>query len=107
MKVVVPHRRTVEEAIVIVDRSANELFSNGAGQTFRLFDQKKRWNGPLMNFSLIARVGFLSLPVSGRVLIDDVNVTVHCELPPLVKVFAGEDKIRAGVERQVRGMLRG
>jgi hypothetical protein len=38
-------------------------------------------------------------------VVDEVNVTVHCELPALVKTFIGEDKIRAGVERKVRGML--
>jgi hypothetical protein len=58
-----------------------------------------------MDFSLTARLGFISLPISGNVVVDEVNVTVHCELPALVKTFVGEDKIRAGVERKVRGML--
>ena len=53
-----------------------------------------------MDFSLTARLGFISLPISGMVVIDDTNVTVHCELPPLVKTFVGEDKIRASVMKE-------
>src|SRR3954447_7979767 len=105
MKVIVPHYTSVEEAIVIVDRSADDLFENAAGSVVELIERKKGWNGPHMIFSLTARLGFISLPLSGTVIVDDINVTVHCELPPLVKAFVGEDKIRAGVERKVRGML--
>lgn len=106
MKVIVPHRTTVEEAIVIVDRSADDLFEGAGGGSVELVDRRKGWNGPLMDFSLTARVGFISLPISGNVVVDEINVTVHCELPALVKTFVGEDKIRAGVERKVRGMLK-
>ena len=105
MTVIVPHHTTVEEAILIVDRSANDLFDGAGGGAVELVERKKGWNGPLMDFSLTARLGFISLPISGNVVVDEVNVTVHCELPALVKTFVGEDKIRAGVERKVRGML--
>lgn len=106
MIVIVPHYTTVEEAILIVDRSANDLFAGAAGGTVELVDRRQSWNGPLMDFSLTARVGFISLPISGNVAIDEINVTVRCELPALVKTFVGEEKIRAGVERKVRGMLK-
>jgi hypothetical protein len=106
VKVIVPHYTTVEEAIVIVDRSADDLFDGAGGGSVELADRKKNWNGPLMGFSLTARVGFISLPISGMVVVDETNVTVHCELPTLVKTFVGEDRIRSSVERKVRGMLR-
>lgn len=105
MIVIVPHYTTVEEAIVIVDKSADHLFDNAAGGSVELAERKKGWNGPTMDFSLTARVGFISLPISGVVVVDEVNVTVHCELPTLVKTFVGEDRIRSGVEKKVRGML--
>jgi hypothetical protein len=105
VKVIVPHYTTVEEAIVIVDRSAEDLFDGAGGGSVELVERKKGWKGPLMDFSLTARVGFISLPISGMVVVDEVNVTVNCELPALVKTFVGEDKIRASVERKVRGML--
>lgn len=105
MTVTVPHNTTVEEAIQIVDRSADGLFAGVAGGAVELADRKQQWNGPRMAFSLTARVGFIALPISGTVIVDDINVTVFCELPPVIKTFVGEDKIRAGVDRKVRAML--
>jgi hypothetical protein len=105
MKVIVPHHTTAEKAIEIVDRSANGLFDGAGGGSVELVEHKKDWNGQIMDFSVTAKVGFVSLPISGVVVVDDVNVTVDCELPAMVKTFVGEDKIRTGVERKVRGML--
>jgi hypothetical protein len=105
VKVIVPHYTTVEEAILMVDKSANDLFEGAGGGAVELIERKTGWNGPEMDFSLTARWGFLSLPISGNVVVDEINVTVHCELPALVKTFVGEDKIRLSVERKVRGML--
>jgi hypothetical protein len=105
MTVIVPHRTTVEQAMGIVDRSAYDLFDGVAGASVELVDRKKNWRGPRMDFSLTAQAGFISVPISGVVVVDEVNVTVHCELPELVKKFVGEDKMRVGVERKMRGVL--
>jgi hypothetical protein len=103
--VVVPHGTTVEEAIMLVDRSANDLFDGVGGESVELVERQRNWNGPLMDFSATARAGFISLPISGVVVVDEVNVTVQCELPAAAKTFIGEGKISARVERKVRGML--
>ena len=105
MTIIIPHRTTAENAILMVDRSANTLFEGAGGSPVELVDRKKNWNGPVMDFSLTARMGFVSVPISGTVAVDDVNVTVQCELPGIVKQFIGEDKIRAGMDRKIRGML--
>ncbi len=106
MKVIVPHHTTIEEAIRIVDRSADDLFEGAGGGSVELADRKKQWAGSRMNFSLTARLGFIAMPISGIVVVDASEVTVHCELPGLVKTFVGEEKIRAGIEGKVRRMLR-
>jgi hypothetical protein len=105
MTVIVPHHTTVESAIGIVDRSADNLFEDVAGGLVELVDQKHDWKGPHMDFSLTARAGFVSVPISGTIVVDEVNVTVYCELPAMVQKFVGEDKIYGSVERRVRGML--
>jgi hypothetical protein len=105
MTIIVPHRTTAEKAISIVDRSANTLFEGVGGSPVELVDRKKNWHGPVMDFSLTARVGFISVPIAGTVTVDSVNVTVQCELPGIVKQFIGEDKIQASVDRTIRGML--
>jgi hypothetical protein len=105
MTVIVPHHTTVESAIGIVDRSADNLFEDVAGGLVELVDRKHEWKGPRMDFSLTAQAGFVSVPISGTVVVDEVNVTVHCELPAVVQKFVGEDKIHASVERKVSRML--
>jgi hypothetical protein len=105
LTIIVPHHTTTEKAIGMVDRSANDLFEIPGASIVQLVDRKKSWKGPVMDFSLTAQLGFISVPISGTATVDDVNVTVQCELPKLVSQFIGEDKVRAGVEQKVRGML--
>jgi hypothetical protein len=107
MTVTVPHRTTVEAAMGIADRSAYDLFEGVAGESVELVDRKKDWNGRQMDFSLTARAGFISVPIAGTVVVDEVNVTVYCELPDVVKTFVGEEKVRDGIERKMRGLLEG
>jgi hypothetical protein len=105
MTVIIPHKKTKEEAIRLVDSQADHLFEIPGGGAVQLTNHRKNWNGATMDFSVTASVGFISLPISGTVLVDDTNITVNVELPTLVSKFIGEDKIRAGVEGRVRGML--
>jgi hypothetical protein len=107
MKVIVPHDKTMDEAIEIVDRSADHLFDYASGGHVQLTDRKKGWDGPKMDFSLIARLGIIALPIAGVVVIDDFDITVDCELPPLVKMLVSEDSIRRGVQKKVLAMLAG
>lgn len=105
MTVIVPHNTTAEKAIAAIDASANRLFEGAAGSSVQLTDQKKSWNGRVMDFSLVARLGFVAVPLSGTIAVDDVNVTVQCEPPAIVARLLGDDKFRAGIEGKIRGML--
>jgi hypothetical protein len=106
MKIVVAHNTTLEKAMEMVDKSSDDLFDFGS-KAVEFTDRKRTWTGPRMDFSMVANVGFISLPLTGSVLVDDVNVTIDVELPALAKNFIGEDKIRASVEQKVRGLLSG
>jgi hypothetical protein len=105
MTVIIPHHKTKEEAIRLVDGHVENLFEIPGTGAVQLTDQRRNWNGSTLEFSMTARFGFIALPMSGTVAIDDTNVTVNVELPTLVTTFIGEDKLRAGVEGKVRGML--
>lgn len=105
MTVIVPHRTTAEKAISNIDHSWDRLFEGIGGAPVQLTDEKKSWTGRTMSFSLTARVGFIAVPISGTVSVDEVNVTVQCELPGIVDKFIGEDKVRAGIEQKMRGLL--
>lgn len=106
MKVVVPHNTTREKAIAMVDRSAGDLLDMGS-KAIEMVNPQRRWTGPRMEFSMTARVGFISLPLSGSVLVEEVDVTIDIDLPPMAKNFIGEENIRARVEHKIRGALSG
>ena len=105
MTLIVPHNRTREAAIAHIDHGADQLFSGAAGGVVEIVDQKKEWNGSTMNFSFAGKLGVVSIPVSGTLDVDDTNVTVRCDLPPVVKNFIGEEKISGGIEKQLRRLL--
>ena len=105
MTLIVPHRSTPEKAIETIDQTWNRLFEGFGGASVQLTDQTKNWNGRTMSFSVTARLGFIAVPISGTVAVDEVNVTVQCELPAIVNKFVGEEKVRAGLESKIRGML--
>lgn len=107
MEIIVPHHTTAEKAKEAVDRSSDQLFAGMGGSAVELADQKKSWAGPVMDFSLTVKAGFISVPISGNVKVDDTNVTISCELPAIAKTFVGEGKIRSAVEGRVREMLAG
>lgn len=105
MTIIIPHKTTAEKAIAMVDNSANSLFESTAGPHVQLTDKTRSWSGSTMNFGVTARVGFISVPISGTIVVDATNVTINCPLPALVNQFIGEEKIRAALEGRVRAVL--
>jgi len=105
MTVIFPHHRTKAEAISIIDKGSSDLFSGVVGSGVELADQKKEWNGSTMNFSFTGRLGFVSVPITGAISVDDVNAVVVCNLPPMVQNFIGEDKVSASIEKQLQRLL--
>ncbi len=104
MILIVPHNKTRQEATAIV-AAAKDLFSEAAGGAVAIVDEKRQWNGSSMAFSFVGKAGFISVPVAGTLEVDDTNVTVKSELPPMVKNYIGEDKVAAGIEKQLRRLL--
>ncbi len=104
MTLVVPHHKTRQEAIAII-AADDDLFAGAAGGSVEIVDQRKVWRGSSMAFSFVGRVGFISVPVSGTLRVDDVNVTVTSDLPPMVKNYVGEEKVAAAIEKQLRRVL--
>jgi hypothetical protein len=107
MTVVVPHGSTREKAIATMDRVVDQLLTGAGGSSFQVTNKQQSWNGSVMSFSFVGKLGFVSLPIAGTVAVDDVNVTVNIDLPPVVKSFVGEEKVRAIVDENVRAMLAG
>jgi len=107
LTVIVPHNKTQQEAIGIIDRAAGDLFDGAAGDSVQIVDPKKEWSGSTMAFSLTGQVGFIKVPLSGTVDVDQQNVTVTCELPAMVRNFVGEEKVKAGIAEKVGELMAG
>lgn len=105
MTVVIPHHKTRLEAVGEVDKAATALFASVVNGPVQLAEQKKAWQGSVMTFSFVGKMGFVSVPFSGTAAVDDKNITIECELPGIIKNLIGEEKIRAGIEQKVKGLL--
>ena len=104
MRVTISHKKTKAQAIQAVDRAIDEVFGAAALGPVTVINQKKNWNESTMTFSLTAKMGFLTNPISGTVEVTDTDVTIDADLGMLNKLFP-EEKVRATVESRVRGLL--
>lgn len=105
MRITVTHNKGLQGARKLVDESATELFKGMPGTPVQLVDQQKRWDGDTMHYSFTGKMGFFSAPVKGWIQVTEKDVTIECELPDLVKKFMPEDKVKAGIESRIRGLL--
>jgi hypothetical protein len=104
MRVVVAHHSTQQAAMGALDGASDGLLGAGI-KNILIVDQQKIWDGPVMKFSFTGKLGFISIPLAGTVAVDDTNVTLECELPPLVKNLLGEETFRVMMEDNVRAMV--
>jgi hypothetical protein len=105
MTIIIPHHKTKTEVVGIIDKATDQLFQNGLGETAKIVDPKKEWVESTMNFSLTGKMGFISVPFTGTVAVDDVNLVAEFELPPMVKNFLGEEKVRNGVTGKIKELI--
>lgn len=104
MTVQVPHGLTKAEAMAKIDAGSVGLFDFGSKHV-EMTDQKKEWSGDTLRFSLTAKAGFIALPISGTILVDNASATVDCDLPNLAKQFVGEEKVAASVRKRLEAAL--
>jgi hypothetical protein len=88
-----------------MDRCLDHLLGGIGGSNVEILDKEKTWSGSSMRFSFTGKVGYISVPLTGTIEVEEANVIVDIDLPPVVKSFLGEDKIRRIVETNVREML--
>jgi hypothetical protein len=105
MRLSVAHGKTAAEVIELLDKGVDGLFAGAAGSSMEIANSTKEWIGSTLHFSFTSRMGFIALPISGTVDVDDINVVLEVELPVLVKTFVGESVIAASVEKKVQALL--
>ncbi len=104
MKVSVPHTRPRLEVVQILDQPLGTLFAGAVGG-LQIADERRSWSESTMTFSFVGRIGFISIPLAGVMEVQETLVIVEVELPPMVNMFVGEEKVRAGLEREIRALV--
>ena len=103
MRISVSHNKPKEEIIKAVDRSFTDLFQ-GTDLPLKIANPQKSWTGSIMNFSLTAKLGFLSTPIKGFVEVTDREVIVDADLG-LFERMIPQEKAREVLSSKVRGLL--
>jgi hypothetical protein len=105
MRVEVAHQLGKDAAMPVIDRCLDHILGGVGGSSIQIVDKQQSWTASQMRFSFTGRVGYISVPLAGTIDVNDANVIVDMDLPPIVKTFLGEEKIRRIVETNVREML--
>ena len=105
MRIIIPNKKSVEETKQIVERSMEDLFRSAAGGVIQITDVSKSWSGDTMTFVFKAGVAFLITPIEGTVAVTAQEVTIDVVIPEAFRRFISEDKMKAGIETRVRGLL--
>ena len=104
MRITISHNKGRAQMIQIVDRAFDEVFKGVAQVPVTITNQQKSWQGPLLTFSLLAKMGFISNPISGTVAVTDTDVTFDADLGMLAKLIPAE-KIQTALQTRLRGLL--
>lgn len=105
MRVTVSHKKSKAEVSKIVNDAVDQLFTGVPGAPVQITNQHKQWEGDKMNFSFTGKMGFFTSSLKGNAHVTDQDVTIELDLPPMLKNFVPEDKLRAQVESRVKGLL--
>jgi hypothetical protein len=104
MRITIAHSKGQQQMIQTVDRAFEEAFRGVVPGPLTISDQQKAWQGSVMKFSLIARLGFIKNPISGTVEVTERDVTIDADLGMLGNLIpAGE--VRSNLETRFRKLL--
>jgi hypothetical protein len=105
MRITISHNRSKEEVMESVDRSFDELFEGAPGLPVRLTVKQRSWQGSILSFSLTAKLGLLSTPISGTVEVTDHDVTVDADLGVFNRLVP-EKTVREVIGNRIKGLLK-
>jgi hypothetical protein len=105
MRITISHNRSKAEIIGSVDRSFNEMVQGVEGLPVRLVVDQRSWQGPILSFSLTAKLGLLSTPIKGTVEVTDQDVTLDADLGVLNRLVS-ENAAREVIGNRIKGLLK-
>jgi Putative polyhydroxyalkanoic acid system protein (PHA_gran_rgn) len=104
MRITIGHSKSRQEMIQMVDRAFDDVFRGLMQGPVTITQQQKAWQGSVMTFSLIAKMGFIKNPVSGTVEVTDRDVTLDADIGMLGNLISGQT-IQSALAARLRGLL--
>ncbi|MBV8832462.1 MAG: polyhydroxyalkanoic acid system family protein [Acidobacteriaceae bacterium] len=87
-----------------VDRSFDDLFRGISIVPIQFVNERKSWQGSTLTFSISARMGFISTPMSGTIEVTDRDITIDADLG-LFERLIPSTKARESITSRIRGLL--
>lgn len=87
-----------------VDRSFDELFRGIGTVPIQFVEEQRSWQGSTLNFTIAAKMGFISNPIKGTIEVTDRDITIDADLG-LLERFIPASKAQAAITSRVRGLL--
>lgn len=107
MRFTVSHKKSREEAARIVEDAIAGLLETELPRPFRMTGMRKQWSNSTLQFQTAVAMGPLRMPVNGTVDVQDAEVIIDIELPPLLSKFIPEERLKEAVEARIRKRLAG
>ena len=104
MRITIAHSKGQQQMMQTVDRVFDEAFRSVVPGPLTISDQQKAWDGSVMRFSLIARLGFIKNPISGTVEVTEYNVTIDADLGMLGNLIPARE-VQSNLETRLRRLL--
>jgi len=104
MRITIAHTKGRQQMIQLVDRAFEDVFKGVAQVPLTITNQQKSWQGSMMTFSLVAKMGFINNPISGTVEVTENDVTLDADVGMLGKLIPAE-KIQTALQTRLRRLL--
>jgi hypothetical protein len=104
MRITISHSKGQQQMIQLVDRAFDDVFRGAVPGPLTITGQQKVWEGSVMKFSLIARMGFIKNPINGTVEVTEHDVTIDADLGMLGKLIPGRE-VQSNLETRFRKLL--
>ncbi len=105
MRVSVSHTKGKQEAMRIIDQTADDFMKGMLAGPVQITNQRKVWKGSTMDFGFTGRMGFFSAPINGTITVTETEAIIDVELPGILKKFFPEERMQSEVQNRVRGLL--
>lgn len=105
MRIEAPHTLGAED----VRRRIDDLIKGLVGRQWpagvEVHNIETRWVDEKLDFKFLASRGFFDAAVSGHLVVSGTSLVLDVEIPGVVLMFLGEDRIREGLETELRRLL--